>query len=288
MKITGRQLRQIISEEILRSHKGKRINEVRGDSLPDDVLRALDTAGDDLEDAPMGAVKMPAQNQAAAGIDYNPNQTARARFEALKQIRQQIPDMSQEIMKLIADRKINADLNSVVKGEKVLQMGSTGPAVKVYQAAVLANLMAWIKAHRGATSATGISGEEVADKAINSNGNVTDEDLRAGVYDIVTMGGFVPDGNYGPITRAAVALLQVIMDRKQILSTFGGAPVDWDAAIDGKIGRQTATFLSGLTILAPVSGITAADAGKKSMTGSIVKENSSINRWSQLAGIMKD
>lgn len=288
MKITGRQLRQIISEEILRTHKGKRINEVRGEPLPDDVLRKLDTAGDDLEDAPDAAVAMPSQKKASSSIDYDPRQIPRARFSGLKVIRDQLPEMAKDIMQILVNPEVGKELNDIVKGEKVLQVGSSGPAVKVYQAVVLANLRSWIKAHRGETSATGLTGKEVAEKAIKTNGNVSDADLRAGVYEIITTGGFTPDGSYGPATRAAVALIQVIMDRKQILSTFGGAPVDWDAVIDGKIGRQTATFLSGLTILAPITGVDAGEAGGKTMTGGIVKENSSINRWSLLAGIMKD
>jgi peptidoglycan hydrolase-like protein with peptidoglycan-binding domain len=301
MKITGRQLRQIISEEIRRSktinegadYVGGRVDELRQDALDADTLRMLDTAGEDLEDAPDAAVAMPKGEDAVTNVTLgSPKMRDLARFKSEMLVRQQAPEYYDEVKGLIATPAVLKELTKIFNGSKVLQVGSTGPDVKVYQAVVLANLRMWIKMHRGETSIS-TSAEEIANKAIRTNGDVTDEDLRAAVYDILTLSDFEPDGKYGAKTQAAVALLQTIMDRKQIIVTAGGPEAEWRGVVDGKIGRQTAHFLSGFTILAPVSGVTSAEAGGKWMGGrlatggGVVKESASLDRWKLLAGIDK-
>jgi len=56
------------------------------------------------------------------------------------------------------------------------------------------------------------------------------------------------------------------MDRKQIISAFAdGASVNWDAAIDGKIGRQTGQFLAGFTKLGAVTGVSVNETARRRM-----------------------
>lgn len=243
MRIKGSELRKIIKEEIGRI------------SMREAQEVALEPGA---EMAP-AAVNPPAAEMPAA---LRPKA---ARFPAFNLIIREIPEYYREILKLSIDPDVRKQLNDLYTGRsgEILELGDSGPVVKIYQAIVFANLTMWYKAHTSLASKEGPSGFrvdpiKVANKSIDTNGNITDEELADAIFKIIMMSpSSMIDGSYGPMTRAAVALLQTVMDRQQIIASAFGSQVNWDAAIDGKIGRQTAQFLAGFTKLGAITGVDA-------------------------------
>ena len=274
MRITGKQLRQIIKEELTRSMS---VNEADMFTQADldaefdaDIerrtskMRRVDPlAGFDPDADTSSVVKMPSAPEPSGALA-----SGAAKIPALRVIESEMPEVLSEIKALISDPKVRKVLNDVHTGKTILSVGDSGPAVKVYQAVVMSNLMMWGKAHRslGRGDLAGFAEDPVAiaEKSIKTDGNITGAELLGAVQLLTTIGGFTPDGSYGPKTRAAVALLQTIMDRKQIISIAAGGSVNWDAAIDGIIGRQTAQFLAGFTKLAAITGVELKESRRRS------------------------
>lgn len=275
MRITGRQLRQIIKEELRRSSQVNEedffsyddIEREEGEEFdrkmakPPDPLANIDLDGGEV---PSGAMASPSA-RATASIPAALSRGA-ASGPAMKQIMIELPGYFNEITRLRVQPAVQKKLVDIYAGRnnQILQLGDSGGAVKVYQAVVIANLMMWAKQRRSLVGRSDFTVDplKIAQKAIDTDGNVTDEELAGAITSIVIMPqSALIDGSYGPLTRAAVALLQTAMDRKQITSAFAdGSSVNWDAEIDGKIGRQTAQFLAGFTKLAAITGVSVNEA----------------------------
>ena len=300
MRITRRQLRQIIKEELKRSSQMNEEDLFSYDEIEreeqEEFARAMAKTPDPLANVDLDGGEVPAGAMASPAARAEPSIPAALRTGSLSipsmlAIKRELPEYSSEVSAILNNTAARKKINDVYMGKSglVLQPGSTGPDVKFYQAVVIANLMMWVKSRRSLVARSDITLDplEVAQKTISTGGDVTDEDLAGAITNLVTMPlSSLVDGRYGPLTRAAVALLQTIMDRKQIIASFAdGSSINWDAAIDGKIGRQTAQFLAGFTKLAAVTGVELNE--KKAAPGRLIKEGAALDRWSLLAGIDK-
>jgi len=170
MKITSRQLRQIIKEELARSGFG----------------RLRESAGENASIALSQYFEMP-----------------------------EFADIAPEV----GDK-----LDSIMDGNLVIKMGDKGPVVKVIQALVKGKLNQAMKN----TSQASYFGSTVGSIEIGK---------------AVTMLG-EPDGDFGNNTMNAVKTLQKVMKDDAIAKGAKQNSPDLPVA-DGKVGRQTLTFLLG-------------------------------------------
>ena len=216
MKITSRQLRQIIKEELARTGFG----------------RLRESAGSEASIALSTYFEMPEFAKLATG--------------------------------LTGDK-----LDSIAAGNLVIKMGDKGPVVKVIQALVKGKLNQAMEntsqtSYFGSTMGSGELG-----KAVTGLGE--------------------PDGDFGDKTRTAVMVLQKVMKDDAIAKGAKQNSPELPIA-DGKVGRQTLTFLLG-THGASATGETAAPPTaprsfkKSQLIAAIQDEAADADRFTDALGI---
>ena len=125
MRITGRQLRQIIKEELARS-----INEIDG---REEAAKAIDDLFGDIDtsvSAPQ--VKLPGTaNTKYGGYDVGMTSSASRmmdRFDSILTIE------DQDARELLSNPKVKSELSRIIDGKYALRMGARGPTVSVVKA----------------------------------------------------------------------------------------------------------------------------------------------------------
>jgi len=240
MRITARQLRQIIKEELQRE-----VDSSGYDINPD-------LSG--LPDEPM--VKMPAVRPGieSTGKNYGYGNMM------FNKLAMGTPYASDAIRLGMAAKKppLVQELNDITHGKKVLRMGDSGDAVKIVQIMMYGMLSDRARSVTGIndTENIGIDPVQFAKQAVRSDGaNVTLDQIEAAITNLIY--DFVPDGNFGPKTFAATVLIQLLADHRQtVMNGMGDSvTVEWRSAIDGIVGRQTIQYLMGMSDLAAPTGL---------------------------------
>jgi peptidoglycan hydrolase-like protein with peptidoglycan-binding domain len=171
MKITSRQLRQIIKEELARSGFG-RLREGAGDTAKD-MLYLFD---------------MPQFDKDALQVDK--------------------------------------ELEDILNNTRVIKMGDKGQVVKVIQALVKGKLFQSLENKSAVSFTKSPGGELEIQRSINALGE--------------------PDGDFGNNTKNAVMTLQKVAISAATSAGRAKASASELPTVDGKVGRQTLTFLLGL------------------------------------------
>jgi len=244
MRITARQLRQIIKEELQREvdSSGYDINpDLSG--LPDEPMVKMAPKRADVPDIlARGEGEGPAALMTLTRW-YSPADESIARDLLLS-----------PSYKMVA----NKILSNVSLGKSVMKMGDRGDAVKIMQLLIKAKLVQQLN-NLSSSVATDVAlggmgggiesnSKSVAQRAL-SGAVVSNADLEsatADALDRLNAGGAGPDGIYGPTTRDAVAIMQEYMQQ----NNREGYPGE----VDGIIGRQTMSYIIGKAAIGAITG----------------------------------
>jgi peptidoglycan hydrolase-like protein with peptidoglycan-binding domain len=274
MKITGKQLRQIIKEELARNLMNEedpidKVSQDVGDETTARAAAMLKTITD--SESAAAQAKM---DRAAPDLDID------AILATLPDAKSSAPtpfSPSSGIIDAIRERGTPEQLNitnqnyaaaqktldAVLEGSKIIQLGDKGAATKIVQLLVLTQLSSFIGiANRAAEYATmkGFAGEVLKQlEAAKSR-------LKA-------------DGDFGPATKDAIRAAQGAMYFNSVIAKKVGAPerpipASRLGTMDGKVGRQTLNYLINRRL-----GAAVTDASEMS-------ENTA-RRWNRLAGLIK-
>lgn len=275
MKITGKQLRQIIKEELARNAMNEEdsINKVRREvgaetaARGEEALKAvtdretaaaqvkMDTSADD-EDLDDVLADLP-DSKSSAPTPRSPSAGAIDAIRVMGGSPAQIEIVNQNYA---AAQKT---LDAVLEGTKLIQLGDKGAATKIVQLLVLTQLSSFIGiANSAAEYATmkGFAGEVLKQlEAAKSR-------LKA-------------DGDFGPATKDAIRAAQGAMYFNSVIAKKVGAPerpipASRLGTMDGRVGRQTLNYLINRSL-----GAAVTDASE--MSENIAR------RWNSLAGLIK-
>ena len=277
MKITGRQLRQIIKEELARNAMNEEdpLDKVRSEVGADldargaEMLKAYDdreTAAalaktsssvpfdmDSIDDLLTG---LP-DSKSSAPTPRSPSDGVIAAIREMGGTSEQINIVNQNYA------AAQQTLDAVLEGSKLIQLGSKGAAVKIIQLLVLTQLDSFISTAKRAAEYAKMKG--FADEVLKQL-EAAKSRLKA-------------DGDFGPATRDAIRAAQGAMYFRSVITKSVGAPEQTIPAsrlgtMDGKVGRQTLNYLINRSLGAAVTD--AAD----------IKENIARRR-NRLAGLIK-
>jgi len=274
MKITGKQLRQIIKEELARNAMNEEdpidrvTREVGAETAARgaEALKAvtnretaaaqakMDTSADD-EDLDDVLADLP-DSKSSAPTTFSPSSGI---IDAIRS--RGTPEQHK-----IANQHYAAaqkTLDAVLEGTKLIQLGDKGAATKIVQLLVLTQLGSFIGiTNKAAEYATM---EDLADEVLKLL-EAAKSRLKA-------------DGDFGPATRDAIRAAQGAMYFNSVIAKEVGVPerpipASRLGTMDGKVGRQTLNYLINRRLGAAVTG------------ASEMSENTA-RRWNRLAGLIK-